>query len=49
MTMLKKSIINNNIFPNDTTDPTIEVIVSEGEKVLIQTKEDAVYEGYKIS
>ncbi len=49
MTMLKKSIINNNIFPNDTTDPTIEVIVNEGEKVLIQTKEDAVYEGYKIS
>jgi uncharacterized protein (TIGR02145 family) len=48
MSLIKQDIINPSVFVDDTTDPTIEVIVEEGEKVLIKTREDAVYQGYTI-
>ena len=49
MAILKKAIINSNTFKDDETDPTVEVVVTEGENVLVKTKEDAVYMGSILS
>lgn len=45
MSMLRRAIINSNTFKDEDTDPTVEVVVTEGENVVVRTKEDAVYEG----
>ena len=45
MGMLRRAIINSDTFKDEDTDPTVEVVVTEGENVLVRTKEDAVYEG----
>ena len=45
MSMLRRAIINSDTFKDEDTDPTVEVVVTEGENVVIRTKEDAVYEG----
>ena len=45
MSMLRRAIINSDTFKDEDTDPTIEVVVTEGENVVVRTKEDAVYEG----
>ena len=45
MAMLRNSLINDTTFVGDTTDPTVEVVVTKGEKVLIKTREDAVFSG----
>ena len=45
MSMLRRAIINSNTFKDEDTDPTVEVVVTEGENVIVRTKEDAVYEG----
>ena len=49
MSMLKRAIINSDTFKDEETDPTVEVVVTEGENVVIRTREDAVYEGSVIS
>ena len=48
MTMLKRAIINSETFKDEDTDPTVEVVVTEGVNVVVKTKEEAVYEGSKI-
>lgn len=45
MSMLRRAIINSDTFKDEDTDPTVEVVVTEGENVVVRTKEDAVYEG----
>ena len=45
MSMLRRAIINSDTFKDEDTDPTVEVVVTEGESVVVRTKEDAVYEG----
>ena len=45
MSMLRRAIINSDTFKDEDTDPTVEVVVTEGENVIVRTKEDAVYEG----
>jgi uncharacterized protein (TIGR02145 family) len=45
MAMLRNNLINDTTFVGDTTDPTVEVVVTKGEKVLIKTREDAVFSG----
>lgn len=45
MGMLRRAIINSDTFKDEDTDPTVEVVVTEGENVVVRTKEDAVYEG----
>lgn len=49
MSMLKRAIINSDTFKDEETDPTVEVVVTEGENVVVRTREDAVYEGSVIS
>ena len=45
MSMLRRAIINSDTFKDEDTDPTVEVVVTDGENVIVRTKEDAVYEG----
>lgn len=45
MSMLRRAIINSDTFKDEDTDPTVEVVVTEGENVVVRTKENAVYEG----
>lgn len=41
--MLKNAVINADTFKDDPTDPTVEVVVTDGESVLVKTREEAVY------
>ena len=42
---IKNEIISKNVFQDNTADPTIEIEVTEGEKVYIRTSEEAIYDG----
>ena len=42
---IKNEIINKNVFQDNPADPTIEIEVTEGEKVYIRTSEEAIYDG----